>query len=128
MFLPCHFRVPVMFEDSRVNIMSESLTVFEEIVKNPLFKTTPTYIFLNKKDLFQELIPSHPLSKFFPEYEGAVGTVAALEFIKQKFRGIVKEHVPNKALQFCVVSACDRSDIKSAFLDVKNSLKRMVSE
>lgn len=42
-----------MFEDSRVNIMNESLAVFEDIVKNPLFKSTPIYVFLNKKDIFE---------------------------------------------------------------------------
>ena len=42
-----------MFEDSRVNIMKESLAVFEDIVKNPLFKSTPIYVFLNKKDIFE---------------------------------------------------------------------------
>jgi hypothetical protein len=115
-----------MFEDNRVNIMTESLNTFEEIVKNPIFKNTPTYVFLNKKDIFEEVIDTHPLKKYFPEFEGGPGRDSGIDFIKQKFRDILREHVPSKALQFCVVSACDRSDVKSAFLDVKNTLKRMV--
>lgn len=144
-----------MFEDSRMNIMRESLAVFEDIMKNPLFKSTPIYVFLNKKDIFQvnvcifvslvhylftrytflsalltshqELVSTHPLSQYFPDYDGGVGMEPALNFIKQKFRDVAKVHVPGKALQFCVVSALERNDIKAAFLDVKNALKRMVS-
>eukprot|EP01032_Pedospumella_encystans_P018149 gene18149-20669_t len=115
----------VMFEDSRVNIMNESLAVFEDIVKNPLFKSTPIYVFLNKKDIFEEMVSSHPLRQYFPDYNGDAGVDPAVNFIKQKFRDIAKVHVPGKALQFCVVSALERNDIKAAFLDVKNALKRL---
>ena len=39
----------VLFEDNTVNRMAESLNLFEEVVKNPLFQKTPFFVFLNKK-------------------------------------------------------------------------------
>eukprot|EP01032_Pedospumella_encystans_P007219 gene7219-8659_t len=81
-----------MFEDSRVNIMKESLAVFEDIVKNPLFKSTPIYVFLNKKDIFEKMVSSHPLRQYFPDYNGDAGVDPAVNFIKQKFRDIAKVH------------------------------------
>jgi hypothetical protein len=77
---------PVLFEDNTVNRMHESLTLFEDILKNPLFKETPIFIFLNKKDLFEEMIPKYPLSNCFPEYDGPPGEVRpALDFIEKRY-------------------------------------------
>jgi guanine nucleotide-binding protein subunit alpha len=53
--------------------MQESLALFAEVVKNPLFKATPIFVFLNKKDLFEEMIPKTPLKTCFPEYNGKYG-------------------------------------------------------
>jgi hypothetical protein len=76
----------VLFEDNTVNRMHESLTLFEDILKNPLFKETPIFIFLNKKDLFEEMIPKYPLSNCFPDYDGPPGEVRpALDFIDRKY-------------------------------------------
>jgi hypothetical protein len=76
----------VLFEDNTVNRMHESLTLFEDILKNPLFKETPIFIFLNKKDLFEEMIPKYPLSNCFPEYDGPPGEVRpALDFIEKRY-------------------------------------------
>ncbi|RYH19743.1 hypothetical protein EON65_25610 [archaeon] len=60
----------VLFEDSSENIMIESLKLFEEVVKNPLFKSTPIFLFLNKKDLFEDLVKTVSLKKCFPEFPG----------------------------------------------------------
>ena len=39
----------VLFEDTTCNRMHESLNLFAEVVKNPIFKNTPIFVFLNKK-------------------------------------------------------------------------------
>jgi len=44
----------VLFEDSKKNRMHEALSVFEEITSNPIFSNTPIFLFLNKKDLFEQ--------------------------------------------------------------------------
>lgn len=46
----------VLFEDTTVNRMHESLQLFEEVVKNPIFANTPIFVFLNKKDLFESMV------------------------------------------------------------------------
>lgn len=46
----------VLFEDSSVNRMQESLALFTEVAGNPVFEKTPMFVFLNKKDLFEEMI------------------------------------------------------------------------
>lgn len=86
--------------------MKESLALFAEVVKNPLFKNTPIFVFLNKKDLFEEMIPKYPLKNCFPEYEGPPGEVMpALEFIKSKYLQIIQENLPGKPIYIQVIAA-----------------------
>ena len=86
-----HSLALVLFEDNTMNRMHESLNLFTEIVKNPIFKSTPIFVFLNKKDLFEEMIPKHPLTKCFPEFSGDPGDVqAAIRFIESKYRAIMQ--------------------------------------
>ena len=40
----------VLFEDTTSNRMKESLSLFEDILKMQVFKDTPIFVFLNKKD------------------------------------------------------------------------------
>jgi len=105
--------------------MHESLKLFEEVVQNPLFKNTPIFVFLNKKDLFEDLIKVHSLRKCFPEYNGPDQDMnAALEYIQQKFRKIMEESVPHKAVPIHIIAARVRRDMKLAFGEVKDALKK----
>lgn len=116
----------VLFEDSSVNRMQESLNLFSEVVKNPIFKKTPIFVFLNKKDLFETMIPQFPLSGCFSEYDGAPGDVrAALEFVKEKYRSVMRAHCPGKEIFIQVIAARVRMDMKVAFGEVKDTLKRL---
>ena len=109
----------VLFEDNSVNRMQESLNLFTEVVKNPLFKSTPIFVFLNKKDLFEEMIPKTPLKTCFPDYTGAPGEVRpALEFIEKRYKMIMQEHVPGKTVYVHVIAARLRMDMKIAFGEV----------
>jgi hypothetical protein len=106
--------------------MQESLNLFADVVKNPLFKNTPIFVFLNKKDLFEEMIPKTPLTVCFPEYTGAPGEVRpALDFIEAKYRAIMNEHVPGKPVYIHVIAARVRMDMKVAFGEVKEQLKKL---
>lgn len=71
-----------MFEDPSKNKMDDSLTLFETVAQNPLFEGLPIFLLLNKKDIFTELLETHPLGDVYPEYEGGANDTAALEFIK----------------------------------------------
>lgn len=72
-------RPQVLFEDNSVNRMRESLDLFTEVAGNPIFEKTPIFVFLNKKDLFEEMIATKvcftygsikPSSTFFVYFMG----------------------------------------------------------
>lgn len=106
--------------------MHESLNLFADVVKNPIFKNTPIFVFLNKKDLFEEMIPKHPLKKCFPDFDGPENDVqAALRFIEGKYRAIMAEHVPGKQVFIHIIAARLRMDMKIAFGEVREQLKKI---
>lgn len=116
----------VLFEDDRVNRMHESLKLFEEILTNQLFKDIPIFVFLNKKDLFESMIPLYPLRKCFPDYGGPEGDcAAALAFIEQKYRSVATRVRPSKKLYIHIIAARVRMDIKVAFGEVKSVLNSL---
>lgn len=118
----------VLFEDNSVNRMHESLKLFDEVLKNPLFKDTPVFLFLNKKDLFEEMIPKHPLSRCFPDFPGPEGDVrAAIQFIEGKFLEVAKLRCPGKKIYIHVIAARVRLDMKVAFGEVKEELKKITA-
>jgi len=119
----------VLFEDSTMNRMQESLQLFEEIVKNPLFQKIPMFVFLNKKDLFEDMIKKHSLRVCFPDYDGPDGDPRpAIEYIERKYRDIMNRHIPGKAVYINVIAARVRMDMKIAFGEVKETLKKLAKE
>lgn len=109
--------------------MIESLKLFEEVVKNPLFKNTPFFLFLNKKDLFEDVIQTVSLKKCFPDYSGPDNEMnPALQYIETQFKNIVERHTPGKPLPIHVVAARVRRDMKMAFGEVKDTLKRKFAQ
>jgi G-protein alpha subunit len=99
--------------------MQESLALFTEVVKNPLFRSTPIFVFLNKKDLFEEMIPKIPLKACFPDYTGPANEVRpALEYIEKRYKMIMQENVPGKTVYVHVIAARLRMDMKIAFGEV----------
>jgi GTPase SAR1 family protein len=113
----------VLFEDSKVNRMAESLDLFETTMANSAFATTPIFLFLNKKDLFETMINDQALNKTFPEYEGENSVHDCIEFIAKKY----KERLPEEkkdSLQFFPISARFKGDVKSCFSDVRDILTK----
>ena len=118
----------VLFEDTTSNRMKESLSLFEDILKMQVFKDTPIFVFLNKKDLFEDMITRHPLTKCFPDYTGPEGEQRpALDYIEAKYRNIYAKHrgENDKNLFVHVIAARVRMDMKVAFTEVKDTLKRL---
>ena len=109
----------VLFEDNNKNRLIEELELFEQITNNPIFKDTPFFLFLNKKDLFETLIQEYPMSKNFPDYLGGNNLNSALEFIELEFKKRLPE---KKSVHITSVSARWKRDIKNAFEDVKAQL------
>jgi len=114
----------VLFEDNAQNRMLESLELFSDVVRNPIFSETPIYVFLNKKDLFEQLIEKNSLKKCFPEYEGKDGEMKpALDFIEQKYKAVMEQHCPGKEVNIFVIAARVRMDMKMAFGEVKDMVR-----
>jgi len=113
----------VMFEDPTQNRMHEQLALFAQIVNNPQFKNTPIFVFLNKKDLFEQMMRTTPLSKCFPDYNGGEDVQTALEFIKQQFISKVQDRP--KELHFAYVSARFKKDIRWAWDEVKETMSEV---
>lgn len=76
----------MLYEDESINRMAEELNLFEGIAQKEMFKHTPLFLFLNKKDLFEKMLLETDLSKCFPEYQGGADVSAALSFVEEEFR------------------------------------------
>jgi GTPase SAR1 family protein len=109
----------VMFEDPTQNRMKESLTLFAQICNNPVFASTPIFLCLNKKDIFEQMIQSTSLEKCFPEYKGGNDVNVALEFIKGQFQSKVKD---SRELHTYFIAARFKKDVKYTWEEVKKTL------
>jgi GTPase SAR1 family protein len=119
----------VLFEDTSVNRMQESLKLFQAVAGNPIFQNVPIFLFLNKKDLFESMIRKTSLRVCFPDYTGPDNDVhAALQFVEGKFHDVMNGVTPGKKLYVHVVAARVRMDMKIAWGDVKESIKAIYSD
>eukprot|EP00903_Cladosiphon_okamuranus_P006031 g5949.t1 len=127
----------VLFEDTRVNRMHEGLQLFEEVVQNPIFQNTPMFVFLNKKDLFEQMMREDgvPLTRCFPDYRPGVGRGGggasdvhlAIKEIERRFQEVIHRHSPRKHIHVHVIASRVRLEMKSAFADVKDRIKEYYS-
>ena len=54
------------------NALQDSLISFKEVVHNRFLTNTDLILFLNKRDLFEQLQENVPLTKCFPNYKGKI--------------------------------------------------------
>lgn len=111
----------VLFEDKNVLRMQESLDLFESVMKNPLFKDTPVFLFLNKKDLFEDMIKTKNIDVCFPDYTGPPEFTACRDFIAKKY----SERLPasRKQKPFVIsLAARVKKDVQYAFEEVHDRL------
>ncbi|CAB1118792.1 unnamed protein product [Ectocarpus sp. CCAP 1310/34] len=124
----------VLFEDTGVNRMHEGLQLFEEVVRNPIFENTPIFVFLNKKDLFEQMMTEGiPLTRCFPDYRPGAGCDAsdvhqAVAEIERRFLDVIHRHSPRKNIHVHVIASRVRLEMKSAFSDVKDRIKEYYSQ
>lgn len=73
-------------EDGWSNQLLEALKLFNDIVNNRWFTSTPVLIFFNHMATFAEKLKQTPLTVCFPDYADDPHHVdTCLEFVKQKF-------------------------------------------
>ncbi|KAJ5072380.1 guanine nucleotide-binding protein g(o) subunit alpha [Anaeramoeba ignava] len=110
-----------LYEDSSVNRMIESLTLFEQTVNNDFFKKKNCIILFNKMDLFYEKIISQDPSITFPDYQDGNDPEKAKEFIKSKFISVA-ENLDRKI--FCqYTQAIETEKIKEVFDQITSFIK-----
>ena len=110
----------VLFEDKAVNRMHESLNLFEATMSNPLFAHTPVFIFLNKKDLFEQLIRDRNIDCCFPDYQGPNDLHSCIEYISEEYQ----RRLPALAAKptFLLLAARMKKDVQYCFEEVKDIL------
>jgi guanine nucleotide-binding protein G(i) subunit alpha len=107
-----------MFEDSTMLRMSDELTLFKQVVCNPMFSKVHIFLVLNKKDIFEDLIRRIPLRTCFPDYDGPECDVGeALSYVSQQFRSVMPGG-DNNRLTIFFMSARVRREVKCAFDDI----------
>jgi GTPase SAR1 family protein len=106
----------VLFEDRRENRMVESLRLFEETVANPVFANVPIFLVLNKKDLFEQLIETKPLTLAFPEYTGPQRLRPCIEYISQQFAARMPADRPKPLV--LLMAARVKKDVQWCFEDI----------
>lgn len=117
----------VMFEDASYNRMQESLELFSEVTKKDIFKNTPIFLFLNKKDLFEDMVMKQKIdiSVSFPEYKDGPDLEKSLAFIQNEYQKRMEVNCPGKKVYMFVIAARVRMDMKIAFGDVKETMKKI---
>jgi GTPase SAR1 family protein len=113
-------------EDYRVNRLTEALDLFEEISTSEYFSETDFFMFFNKDDMFREKVKSKRFLEHFKDYKGDGSYDSCLSFVtnlfKQKFGG------PDNQYHVCVTISLAQDSIRQALEDVKEILKKRLSE
>lgn len=128
----------VLFEDEKQNRMKEELELFASIVRKPEFAQTPIFLFLNKKDLFEQKLRNVGLEVCFPDYTQGDSVADAMNFVANKFRECMPSTMPAKpgANAASVASSTElfhvfmiasrlKMDVKFAFSELKRILIEM---
>lgn len=109
----------VLFEDSRVNRMHESIMLFETLINSRWFRDTPFILFLNKIDLFEEKVKREPIRKYFPDYQGKVGDVkAGIKYFEKLFLSLNRTNKPIYVKQTCATDTDTMKFVLSAVTDL----------
>jgi len=81
-----------LYEDEKVNRLKESLMLFKKLLnEDDTFETSCVVLFLNKDDLFVEMVKHTPITKCFPNYKGNLNDDAQYEFISNLYKQQAKD-------------------------------------
>lgn len=117
--------------------LHESIRVFKEIVcDTPYFKNSTIILFLNKSDLFREMIKTHPLSRYIYgiSEEDGKDFDTAVKFISDQFYRVLPQTMKMRAyVSFLntsftshryVTCAVNRDDCERAFQAIQAKIMR----
>ncbi|KAJ3325463.1 hypothetical protein HDV06_004322 [Boothiomyces sp. JEL0866] len=115
-----------LVEDSTINMMVDSLVLFEQIVNHPLLDKPSFVLFLNKKDLYEKKIQKVDIKNFFPEYaDKPKSNSRGISFFKKKFLSQSKKERPIVAHITCCTDTSSMKVIISNLIAsvMKDNLK-----
>jgi len=82
-----------LYEDENVNRFRESLMLFKQLLnKDDTFEKAGVVLFLNKSDLFTDMVKETPITKCLPEYDGELTEVDQYNFIKAHYEEAAGTH------------------------------------
>ncbi|KAF9002158.1 heterotrimeric GTP-binding alpha subunit [Cyathus striatus] len=126
------FLAPLAFnqtleEDSRVNRLEDSLSLWKDICSNKLLAAANLILFFNKKDVLIETLESGVLvRKYVPSYGDQPNEVTQVtKYFKDKFRSSHKKYSPTPRPFMCYeTSAIDISSMAVLLVGVRESILR----
>eukprot|EP00475_Leptophrys_vorax_P032097 TRINITY_DN4921_c0_g1_i1.p1 TRINITY_DN4921_c0_g1~~TRINITY_DN4921_c0_g1_i1.p1 ORF type:complete len:361 (-),score=95.93 TRINITY_DN4921_c0_g1_i1:54-1136(-) len=113
----------MLYEDEKTNRMTESLSVFDNIINTHEFEDTPLILFLNKRDLLEEKIKKgiHP-GVSFSEYKDGADAEKAAAFIEQLYYSRIKNR--SRDLYAHQVTAIDTNNLQRVWNDCRGIILR----
>jgi GTPase SAR1 family protein len=119
----------VCYEDSNKNRMDESLELMEQIAHKKIFASTPIYVLLNKKDLFETVFRTTPLSTKYPSFDGTT-TLEGIQFIEQQYinqlpSAKASHYTDQKRPMIFALSGTVKVEVDDAFSHIKNQMMDM---
>lgn len=112
----------LLVEDNKTNRLHEALNLFGDICSLEWFQRTSIILFLNKKDLFKDMIKKTPLTVCFPEYAGPNDYRSCCNHIKKAFKA--RNRVAVKKIYTHFTCATDTNNIQKVFTYVKSIILR----
>ena len=110
----------VLFEDYRVNTMTDQLQCFAEVLNVESLQSVPMILLLNKRDLFAEKIQGVPLQicESLVKYQGdTTNFEQTVTFIRKEFTSLNPN--PNERTIFThITCAIDKDNIEKVFVDI----------
>lgn len=109
----------VTFEEKDQNRMQEAASLFKKTMQNKVFKKTPVYLFLNKRDIFDEELQflepgDRGLKQCFPDYDGDLRSYEqCTSYVSQQF----EQQMPagRKLSNVFILSARHKKEVERDF-------------
>jgi len=86
-----------LYEDESANRLDESLMLFRKVFTEGNFDDACLILFLNKSDLFTEMIKEMPMGKCFSDYTGTDSEVDQFDYIKSLYEKQAVRKVKDKS-------------------------------
>lgn len=113
----------MLAENHDVNRMTESLSLFEQIINYYWFRETSFILFLNKQDILQEKVKRDDISKYFPSFKGNPRDFEVVkDFVKSLY---LERKPPDHDIYPHYTMATDTEQIKHVFEAVKSTILRI---